>query len=321
LKNKHLVLLFVAVLALGGLGRYCRWGQGTYLDTALFKKPLNELSQVQICGKDTTNIHHASGQWTISRRGETAVAPDSVVQAVLDYLAGIRTTQLLHTDRPDTLGLGLGHQRSIVCTSKAWPPEVFHIGRTLRIDNQAFTWIGLPLHEQYYLCRGDLNAIFGLGDTHLFPVVSMTTDTASLTGIFVQLNGDTLLDARFDTLANVWLKPPFGRKDTLHRTLIGKWKNGWANLGPQTFAADFFDAKGAPETFCGQVLLSFRQVPATVKHKLFFVQHPVLPDDPEKIRYFRHVKPQYLLESELQPGIYFALKDSNLLRNILQTYQ
>ncbi len=307
----------MAVLALGGLSRYCRWGQGTHLDTVLFKNPIAELAQFQICGKDTTIIHHSSGQWTISRHGDMALAPDSLVQTVLDYLAGIRAVELLHTDRPDTLGLGKGGQRSIVCTSGQWPTQIFHIGRTVWRGQQPFTWVGLPLHAQQYLCTGDLNAIFALEKANIRPTVHIATDTTALAAIWVELNNDTLLFAQWDTLRRVWAKPPFGKKDTLPRSAIEHWKNAWQALPPNTFAADFFDARSASETFCGQVLLSYQQVPTAVKYKLFFVRHPVLPDDPEKMRYFRHFKPQYLLESEQQPGTYFALRDTFLLHQIL----
>ncbi len=317
MKNKHLVFLFVAVLALGGLSRYCRWGQGTHLDTVLFKNPIAELAQFQICGKDTTIIRHSSGQWTISRHGDTALAPDSLVQSVLDYLTGIRAVELLHTSRPDTLGLGTNDRRSIVCASAQWPTQVFRIGRTVLRGQQPFTWVGLPMHEQQYLCAGDLNAIFALENTGIRPQVSMATDTAALAAIRVELNGDTLLFAQLDTLRRIWKIPPFGKKDTMPHTAIEQWKHAWAALEARTFAADFFDARSASETFCGQVLLSFKQVPATMKYKLFFVRHPVLPDDPEKMRYFRHFKPQYLLESEQQPGTYFALQDTFLLHQIL----
>lgn len=311
MKNKHLVLLFLGIVALGGISRFCHFSLGTKLDAVLFKKPLAEIDKIWICRKDTIILTRTAEHWLISQKEETAPVPDSVVIALLDLMGSIRAVELLHSNRPDTLGLGLYPQKSVVCSSHQWDDQVFFVGNTVNRGGSVFTWVGLPRHEQYYLAPGDLNAAFRVEHHQYSPKVRMHTDTAGWSGMRYVLRGDTLLDLFRDTIRGAWLQSPFGPQDTVSAVRLEQWKQRWQYLCDHAVVADFFDKRSTSETFCGELGFYYKQFPPrVVNYRLFYVRTPVLPDDPEKRRYFRNFKPQYLFESDLQPGFYFSVSDT-----------
>lgn len=311
MKNKHLVLLFLGIVALGGISRFCHFSLGTKLDAVLFKKPLAEIDKIWICRKDTIILTRTAEHWLISQKEEIATVPDSVVMALLDLVGSIRAIELLHSSRPDTLGLGPDALKAIVCTSHQWADQVFYVGNTVNRGGSVFTWVGLPRHEQYYLAPGDLNTAFNVAQRQYSPSVRMHTDTAGLGKIRYVLRGDTLLNAFRDSAQGTWLRAPFGPKDSVSTAQLAQWKQRWQSLCDRAVVADFFDKRSASETFCGELGFYYQQYPQrVVNYRLFYVRYPVLPDDPEKRRYFRNFKPQYLFESDLQPGFYFSVSDS-----------
>ncbi len=311
MKNKHLVLLFLGIVALGGISRFCRFSLGTKLDAVLFKKPLAEIDKIWICRKDTTILTRTAEHWLISQKEDVTTVPDSVVTTLLQLVGSIRAIELVHSDRPDTLGLGFQPQKSIVCSSRQWDDQVFFVGNTVQRGGAVFTWVGLPRHEQYYLTPGDLNAAFNVAHHQYAPGVRMHTDTAGLCQVQYVLRGDTLLHMVRDSGRGSWLHPPFGPKDTVSTAQWAAWKQRWQSLCDRAVAADFFDKRSTSETFCGELRFYYEQFPQRgVNYRLFYVRTPVLPDDPEKRRYFRNFKPQYLFESDLQPGFYFSVSDS-----------
>ena len=305
------MLLFLGVVALGGISRFCHFSLGTKLDAVLFKKPLTEIDKILICGKDTTIVNRTSEQWLISQKDEVSVLPDSVVQALLVQIGQIQTVQLLHSSQPDTLGLSPTMYRTLVCLSNHWEPQIFYIGKTTLLQGIPFTWIALPLHDQFYMVKGDLNTVFDLEYQRYVPKVLMQTDTSALQSIRFLLKGDTLFDVQWDSVRQYWTNYPFGKKDTIGMLKVEQWKKHWQNIGKTAVNANFFDKRSAAETFCGEIRFHYQQIPqSVVNYRLFYVRQPVLPDDPEKMRYFRNFKPQYLFESDLQPGFYFAVTDT-----------
>ena len=317
MKNKHLVGLFLGILLIGVVGRYCDFRCSTKLDAVLFKKPIEELDKIHIYTNDTLIASRAAELWLMTRREETVVAPDSLIARFLKAIQQIETTQLLHTNRLDTLGLLPEQRLTIVCSSDKWPDQVFFLGKEIVQNNQPFTWLALPNHDQYYLVKGNFKKTFLVDFDQLIPPLPMQIDTANMAGLAFFYQSDTLFNANCDPKLKYWSNYGDTKQDTTLLRKLEDWKMRWVSATNEAQIADYFDKRSAPETFCGEIRFRYQQTADTyVNYRLFFIQQPVLPDDPEKRRYFRNFKPQYLFESDLQPGLYFAIKDTSVIHSL-----
>ncbi|MEY3240489.1 MAG: hypothetical protein RIR11_1927 [Bacteroidota bacterium] len=317
MKNKHLVGLFLGILLFGVLGRYCDFRCGTKLDAVLFKKPLAELDKIYIYDNDTLVTSRAAELWLMTRRDETVVVQDSLILRLLNAIQQIETTQLLHSTRPDTLGLLPEQRLTVVCSSSQWQDQVFFLGREIVQNNLPFTWLALPNHAQYYLIKGHLRKAFFVNFDQLTPPLPMQIDTANMAGLAFFYQSDTLFNLFCDPKLNYWSNTSDIQRDTSLPRKLENWKIRWEAIADEAKIADYFDKRSAPETFCGEIRFRYQQTTNTsVNYRLFFIQQPVLPDDPEKRRYFRNFKPQYLFESDLQPGLYFAIKDTSVIHSL-----
>lgn len=299
MKNKHLVLLFVGILVLGWIGRNIQFGQESEIKARIFKQDTGVLHKIQLVDKDTVTFLKTDLGWMISTQHDIFPAPDSLSDRLLRALSEMETVRLLHTKQADTVWLNVRKRLHLISYAAASPQvQHFYIGKE---DSKGqSTWVGLPNHDQYYLVKGQLRSFFQTKWDNLRPQPRQyAADTAGVVNIRLLRSGDTLM--------------------TLPALPLSDWLRGWQSCTHKAAEFDLFDLRAGGGTFFARVCFYYQNQPETpVCCKLIYLDHPDLPDDPAKRRYFRHFKPRYLIETENQPGIYYTVTDTQAIRRLFQ---
>lgn len=293
MKNKHLVLLFLGIVALGWIGQYVNWGKGTELKVPLFKQAIANVHKIQIIQKDSVTLFKTDEQWMVDLEGTILPVPDSVSMRILTALSNLESIRLLHTTRPDTIGMRGPEQIRVTCFTATAPQEqVLLVGRETYSDHLPATWVTFSGHEQYYLSEGALREALLFNWYSLLQPQLFQADTTLVASISLFRESDTLLFSAPAAVPEGWLQRWF---DCVHKA-------------PQF---EFFDTKASGGRFFGEVCFSYQNEPESpVCYRLFYLDRPDLPEDPQKRRYFRHFKPQYLLEATQDPGVFYSITDT-----------
>ncbi|MEQ1747044.1 MAG: DUF4340 domain-containing protein [Saprospiraceae bacterium] len=315
MKNKHLVLLFLSVLASGLAARWLPLRYRTFFDSHLLRFDPEAVSRmvVSVPGSPDLFLERIENGWGAEQNGRAAVAPADSVHVLLSALAGVRTFRLIKTDRPDTLGFLPENILHIRLFQGKKLVERIEIGMEQAVPNEdVSTYLRLPVHGGVYLVNGQLRRLFrrSLDDfrgTTIFPFAPSTVVRIEVSG-----PGTDLVLLPKNAPPGLWSDANGSVSVPDSAVLI--WLRQVQRLNNLPFADDFDESRDAETQFAAFVLESGGQ---SLLVRFFRVQPPDLPENPERIRN-GHPPSEYVVQSSANPLNYFAISDTNLIRVLCQ---
>ncbi|MBK9336153.1 MAG: DUF4340 domain-containing protein [Lewinellaceae bacterium] len=162
MKNKHLVLLFLGVLALGAASRWLPVRYRSFFETHLLRVEPNDVSRMVVSapGKPDLLLERIEGGWSAEQAGRTVIAPTETVAEMLGLLTGITSFQMIKTTYPDTLGLTPENQLRIRLFQQNKLLENIEIGGEGVFGGEPGTFLRLPRHAGIYRAPGHLRKPF-----------------------------------------------------------------------------------------------------------------------------------------------------------------
>jgi hypothetical protein len=304
-KNKHLVLLFLAVVALAVALRYISCKQPDQLEARLF--PIASESIDFVAWDNTEFKRSEEGKWVANRFAETVIVPDSILRPTLQALARLTTLKVINSERPDTLGVAVGQNVLVRFRSSELPEaQMLAIGRTvLHQDGRLATWVALPQHKQYYLADGDLRGFFQFDMQRFRPNQAFNFNFEQLCSTKISSGDQVLFEANRQGDSLVIANPLKGFS-------LGMWRMFWPTLAKGELATDFSESQ-ARETFWGTVL--FKGCTAQeLELKFYFLNRFEPTDDEAQLKALRKFQLHWVMTSSQQPGRFFYVHDTQMLR-------
>ena len=315
MKNKHLVLLFLAVLALGIAFRWLPVRYRSFFESNLLRGVTasgNRLAR-WVPGHPDLLLERVETGWSAEQEGRTVGVSADTVLAMLDLFARIASFQMLKTTRPDTLGLApdnllrvrIFHQNNLL--------EHIEIGAEGSTTNERWTYLRLPAHAGIYRVPGHLRKPFlrTLDDFRTNTVVIEPLD--ALTQLTCTYPPDTSFVLEKNDSTGRWETPDNRR--SISADSVRHWLLLLHRLNGSPFA-DHFDESSESETLCATIALKS----ATTQTLRFFYLKP--PDAPEDLTNLRargiRVLPSYVVHASTNPLNYFAVADTALVRRICE---
>ncbi len=307
MKNKHLVLLFVATMAVGWLLRRAPWRAAQWFQTALIQVDTARLTQLRLLvpGQSELLLERTETGWAALQEGRSVVVPPADMLAMLTALVAIRSVRVVKTKEPDTLGLAESNGLQVTVFQEGQHTEDFWIGRETLENNLPVTFFRLAGHDGNYLVENHLRRIF----------------TRRLED-FRATNICQFSPAAVQTLTVEW--PQQNWLVMLRRDSIGQWHNTetdslrtdsavqvWllplAQLRRQPYA-DYFDDSRARETLRTRITLGFEPPTPPLTLQLFEIDPADLPENLTELYREKTLPARFVLHSSQNPNNYFACR-------------
>lgn len=319
MKNKHLVLLFMATLIIGWLLRRAPWRAREWFQTELIQIDTSRLSQVRIAqpGQPELLLERTDAGWAAQQEGRSVMVRTADMAPMLQALAGIRSIRIVQTKRPDTLGLAAIDGLQVTTLKTDGTTEDFWIGREITENNAPASFLRLTKHAGNYLVEGHLRAVF-----------ARTLEDFRASEIY-RFQPEQVTSLTIEWPAQAWLLQ-------LHRDSTGRWQEGetdslrtdsavlaWlrplAQL-PRCPYADYFDDSRAVETLRARITLEFGGLGVggqgqggqgqALTLRVFQIDPADLPENLADL-YREKIRPApFVLHSSQNPNNYFALADT-----------
>jgi len=316
MKNKHLVLLFLATLAVGWIFRRAPWPAKQWFQTELIQVDTAQLSQLRIVlpGQPELLLERTDAGWAAQQEGRSVVVTATDIAPILQTLAAVRSIRIIRTQAPDTLDLSAAKGIQITAYQENEVTEDFWVGRTLMENQRPATFIRLTAHVGNYLVENDLLSIFARTLEDFRPSRICEFVPAQVRSLRVEwpVQHWTLVLQR-DSTGRQWQET---ETDSLYSdSMIQAWLRPLAAL-PRCPYADYFDDSRARETLQALITLDFDDQQPSVILRLFQIDPADLPENLSEL-YRKKVHPApFVLHSSQNPNNYFALADTALARQI-----
>lgn len=313
MKNKHLVLLFLAVLAAGLVARRLPFWRSDHIDRRLIRADTSAINRIAVAapGLPELLLDRTETGWLATQNGLTASVSDTLMQTLLSAVADMRALRIVKTERPDTLGLALGAGIGVKIFEKNRLSEDFRLGRETRDNGAPATFLSLPDHAGIYLINKHLRAKFLLQISDFRPKTALNFQPENIVSIRLNpLDAPTSTWALNDSL-QTWIASDSIRHCPAPSTRA--WLRLIGALGELPFA-DGFDESRARQHLVAEIGLLPAAHTDTLILQVFHVTPPESPEDPDQLR--RHALAAWVLHSSQNPNTYFALPDGRLARMI-----
>lgn len=316
MRNKHLVLLFFAVLAAGLLARRLPWFKANIFQTDLVAVDTSAVTQISIFQPDQPELllERTEAGWAAAQELRSVAVQPEQIAPLLDVLFAVRSLRIVKTTQPDTLGFSGKNRLQVVVFQDKKIVEQFEIGNETLENGQPATFIHLNRHEGIYLVQNHLRGIFSKKLDDFRDKKVAVFDPMSVKKIVLAWPEDGL-EVQFPIFKNdssgrwepLGQAPPEIAGDT-----IQAWLRLFARLEGSPFA-DNFDESRARKTLLSRVEL-YPESSDSLIFRIFYVRPPDLPEEIAFAK-ARHL-PVYVLHSSQNPSNFFAPQDTTLLRRI-----
>ena len=316
MKNKHLVLLFLATVVVGWLFRRAPWQAKQWFQTELIQVDTARLSQLRILlpGQPELLLERTDAGWAAQQEGRSVVVAVTDMAPILQTLAAVRSIRIMKTQAPDTLGLSAAASIQVTAYQENDITEDFRIGRTIIENQRPATFIRLSAHEGNYLVENDLHQVFAhtLEDFRSSRICEFLPAQVRRLRVEWPVQRWTLALQR-DSTGRQWqdIETDSLRSDSM----IQNWLRSLTGL-PRCPYADYFDDSRARETLQALITLDFDDQQPPLILRLFQIDPADLPENLSEL-YRQKVHPApFVLHSSQNPNNYFALADTVVARQI-----
>ena len=305
MKNKHLLLLFLATIAVGLLARRVPWFKDSLLQTSLIEVDTTRLTQISIYLPDQPEllIERTESGWAATQEILATSISGEHMAPMLAALASVRSLRIYASERPDTLGFSKKTLIQVQTYIDDALLEQFEIGNEIIENGQPATWIRLNRHEGIYLVEQHLRGIFskkldnfrqnrvtGFEPASVAGIVLESWESGPKTRVWLS-NNDTTAQWSLHSAP----EQPVAADSVLN------WLRQFVRLNGSPFA-DHFDESSARETIIGRLTL-YQNTSDSLVFQLYRVRK-------------ERTRPEYILHSSQNPGNFFAPTDTLLLRRI-----
>jgi hypothetical protein len=315
MKNKHLVVIFLAVVAVGYIARrlplpYRRaWSTDLVeLDTAAVRQ-----IAVQRPGAAELVFERTERGWSVSQDVRSLGLAPAQVEPLLAALARIRSDRVVKTNRPDTLGLAETAALHVAVYDADGLLESFWLGGEFTgADGAAYTYFRPERHDALYAAEGALRTRFDVRIDDYRDLTAFSLQPQTVQGVALSWRDHApLYLLRNDTLG-AW-QTADGRAQWPDTTMQA-WLRQLVRLA-RSRHADFFDESTAADQYVARITLEGAGDPPLVL-RFFHLPSPEAPDDLAALRGGRRGLASYVLASSVKPGSYFAVDDTTLAKRL-----
>lgn len=315
MKNKHLVLLFLSVLALGLIARWVPFKYSGNFEGNLLQIDTLLLTRIRITAPAQPDLilERTETQWVAEQAGRNSPVADAEIRQMLRILNGAGTYEVVHTLQPDTLGFDPATILRLQLFQKSNPPEIVEIGTEIVKSTGSFTYLRLPEHQGIYLVPGQFRTTFFQNLDNFRSKNVLLFDPVTVQKIGIKVNG---LKSYFWNKADsipAWISAD-GRSQLGADTVLT-----WLHLFEKLQGCDFsdnFDETREQEFWYATIHLGLSSGKLLDLH--FFYQNP--PNIPEDVSRLRQKSKSglaaFILHSSQNPLNYFTLSDTLLAYQI-----
>ena len=315
MKNKHLVLLFLAVLALGLLARWSPFEYRSVFERKLIRIDTVLLSRlvISIPKQAEMTLEKTDAQWVASQAGRTSPVSADEIQAMFKMLTGNSSYRKIHSLQPDTLGFSPENTIALQLIHRSGPAEKLDIGAEFETPNGPSCYLRLPNHNGIYEVPERFRTVFSrnLDDFRTKTIVHFDPLNVKKIGIRSKNRLPTYW-YRNDSLT-VWTNASL--TDSISADVVSAWLQLFEFIKIGDFA-DNFDETREREALRTTITLGFDSG-QSLSLRFFYQKPPHLPEDLSRLRAQKiRSLPGYVVHSSQNPLNYFALRDSILARNL-----
>jgi hypothetical protein len=311
MKNKHLVLLFLGVLALGLLARRLPWPAKKLFQTDLIALDTATVTQISILSADQPELllERTEAGWAATQELHSLPVRQEDVAPVLAALSAVRSLRIVRTNLPDTLGISEANRLQVIVFQENKILEQFEIGNETLENGQPATFVRLLPHEGIYLAKSHLRSIFSKQLDDFRPKTVAQFEPSQVRAIALENSTLKHFFLQKNDLASRWKTP---EKIFVSNDSVQLWLALFSRLNGAPFA-DFFDESRARETQVGKTTLHLISSDSLV-FRIFHEKASNLPEQisPSRIRFLA----PYIFHSSQNPTNFFTLPDTSLLRKI-----
>ncbi len=321
MKNKHLVVLFFATLAVGLLIRQAPWRRLQIFQADLIGVDTAVVTQISIFRPDRPELllERTEAGWAATQELRSVKVPAEQISEMLTTLAYAGSVRIVKTDAPDTLGLPAVGSLQIRIYCEKEELENFEIGREIMENGRPATYIRLKGHEGIYLVEGRLNSIFQKDVDSFRSKIFAGFDVLSVKEVelwwpkesvaekvFLQKNDST---GRWTVQGNA---TPEITGDSMQH-----WLQSFSLFDNSPFA-DHFDENHAREALLSRIILRMTSSDSLAL-SVFYLKPPDLPEEITVLKAGR--LPLYVVQSSQNALNYFAPRDTALIRKAFFTWK
>jgi hypothetical protein len=319
MKNKHLLLLFLATVALGLLSRRLHWSKSG-ADLPLIRLDTAAVAQISIAQPGQSELlfeRSDEGNWSVEHEGRTYPVFSADVAPMLTALADLRSVRKIGpTARPDTLGLSEKNALRLQLLEGTERHVHLAIGHQAGEKNAPATYLRLGENGDTYLVKHHLRDVFSQKIDFFRKNHVAQFDPADVYEMTCTWPGDTSFFLQKNDSLRCWLSP--GARASLPDDSLQIWLSQLAALRDLPFADDFDDTRSR-QTLRAEIHLRSRSpsplAPRSSSPLLTLRLHRLAPPElPEEIspssRPARRLPVAWALHSSQNPLNYFWLPDS-----------
>lgn len=309
MKNKHLLIIFVATLLLGLIARYAPWFKSDTLQSDLIRVQPGAVKRLSLVapGAAELALERNEDGWVAAQSDLAVRTPDSLVMPLLDALKQVKALKIIHSAMPDTLWLLESQSLAVGVEIQPGRKEHFHIGREVMENGQPATYLKIEPHEGVYLVQGHLRRPFSLNIDDFRSKTVLQTPVASVTAVSLTRSGfDDLYLQKNDTTAG-WMQNG-AMQDS---SLVELWLQQLQQLNGQPFATQAQEA-GTDDAPALKIELGGKPGSEPVLLEFYGLTYRMNPDSTLDIQ----TRKPCLVHSSENPFNFFYVKDQGLVRRI-----
>ena len=301
MKNKHLVLIFAAVLGAAWISRRLPWKYRSDVSLRLVTLHSSQISSLEFAFADGAqiNIDQIQGEWiaAIDQGPRSIKLSAAQIDTLLGLLCRESQARIIRTRRPDTLRMDRGEAVAVSVRS--------HKGREER------AWVGDARFGSAYARVGALPDVFAIGDalTQFLkrmrralgaPEPAFLWPQGALRSAYVNADTSQSIFLLFDEVSGLWTAPD--QTAALDTAQMSRWIAVLKGLCSATRSTQFDDSDAESDCI-GAVKLSFESG-----------AHPL------EIRIYRQEgrgPSGYFFQTSAKPQAYFAIAHDSAAVEIL----
>lgn len=312
MKNKHLVILFLAALGAGLLTRSFPWRTDGLFQTNLLRINPTEITRFSVLTPDNPELllEKTENGWVVSQRNRTLRAPAALVGQFLETCVTLQSIRVVKTSEMEASGLNSADTIGLRIYSGDHLAEFFRIGRVVPdTQGQFASYLRVGAHAGDYLVRGDIRQVFDktIDDFRKNTVLDFPLDSVQTLALNFPRRAPFYLEKR-DSSGQWIFKGGVFQADS-----IQKWLNLLNRLNESRFADHYDDTRNAQTRVLNLALYGGKR---QVLLEFFHVPRPDLPDDPASFPARQPLLATWFVRSSQNPANYFAVLDSTLARRI-----
>lgn len=310
MKNKHILLVFLATVVIGFLSRRVHWGQDDTI-VPLIRIDTAAVMQITIAppGQSELLFERTDDGWSLEYEDRSIPVQPAAMAPMLAALDNLQSFRRLDTEWPDTLGLD--EKNALVVTLLEGKKRQVQLAFGQQVLEQVAPATYLRLGEKggVYLAKNHLRDVFFQKIDFFRKNQVADFSPATVQSVACEWPGDTVLLLQKNDSLRLWQTPDFSH--SMPDDSVQLWLQSLAALRNLPFADDFDESRSRQTLRATITLRRSDGEPLTLRlHRLAPLE---LPEEITASRpRTRRLPVAWVLHSSQNPLNYFSVADSVL---------